>query len=285
VKILLAEITGFCFGVKRAIDIVNKSAASRGGIETLGAIVHNQTVLDDMAGHGVRVVDGIDDITGDTVVTGAHGVSPRVNAELAARQIGIVDTTCPFVRRAQETARKLAEQGFFVIVYGEADHPEVQGILGWADGRGVAATDTGFLRKLDPVPRRIGIIAQTTQLPDCFESFIGEVFRYSFGQDSEFCCSDTICHDIRSRIIAAADLARRVDLVFVVGGHNSANTRHLAELSARIIDTYQIASAAEIDPEVVRGHETVGVTAGASTPDSVVAGVVKRLEAIGKSQD
>jgi 4-hydroxy-3-methylbut-2-en-1-yl diphosphate reductase len=283
-KILLAEKTGFCFGVKRAIDIVNKSVSSRGSVETLGAIVHNQKVLDDMAAQGVRVVDGIDDITGDVVITGAHGVSPAVNADLAARHIEIIDTTCPFVRRAQETARKLAEQGFFVIVYGEADHPEVQGILGYVDGRGVAATDTDFLEKLEPVPRRIGIIAQTTQLTDPFESFIGEVLRRTFGQDSEFCCSDTICYDIRARIIAAADLARRVDLVFVVGGHNSANTRHLAELCASITETYQIASASEIDPEVVRGHETVGITAGASTPDSVVAEVVSRLEAIGKSR-
>lgn len=279
-KIIKAEKTGFCFGVERALEIVRRSAASRGGVETLGAIVHNQAVLDDLARQGVKVVNAITEISGDAVVTGAHGIGPGIGDELKARQIAVIDTTCPFVRRAQEAARKLADDKYFVIIYGEADHPEVTGILGWAGGAGLAATDTAFLKDLRPLPRRLGILSQTTQVPDGFVSFVGEVIARTFGQDSEFRCRDTICHDIRERVAAATRLANRVDLLFVVGGHNSANTRHLAELGAGITETHHVAAAAEITAAMVRGHNAVGITTGASTPEWVVAEVIARLESL-----
>jgi len=279
VKIIKAEKTGFCFGVERALEIVRQSAASRGGVETLGAIVHNQAVLDDLARQGVKVVNDVAGISGDVVVTGAHGISPVIGDDLKAKHIAVIDTTCPFVRRAQEAARKLAGDKFFVIVYGEADHPEVIGILGWAGG-GLAATDTAFLEDLRPLPRRLGILSQTTQVPDGFVSFVGEVISRTLGQDSEFRALDTICHDIRERVAAATRLAKRVDLLFVVGGRNSANTRHLAELCAGITGTHHVAAASEITAAMVRGHKVVGIATGASTPEWVVTEVVARLESL-----
>ena len=160
-KIIRVSKTGFCFGVKRALDIVMREANEAGGTETLGQIVHNRTVLDDLAKKGVKTVGSVDEISGKTVVTGAHGVTPEVGEALTARGLKVVDTTCPFVKRAQETARRLAESEYFVVVYGEAEHPEVQGILGWAGGKGLAATDTSFIEKLSPLPR-----AYRYSLPD-----------------------------------------------------------------------------------------------------------------------
>ncbi len=146
---------GFCFGVKRAINILEKVACEHGGIETLGAVVHNQQVLQRLAEIGVRVARGLDEVQGNTVVIGTHGVAPQLEAEIRARHINIINATCPFVHRTQVAARKLAKAGFFVIIYGDASHPEVKGVLGWANGRGEATLDDRFLTKFDPVPRRL----------------------------------------------------------------------------------------------------------------------------------
>jgi len=133
VKIEKAGEIGFCFGVKRAINILENISKERGGVETLGPVVHNQQVLQRLAELGVRVAKGVDDIQGDTVVVSAHGVSPQLEQEIRSRHIDIINTTCHFVHRVQVAAKRLAGSGFFVVVYGDADHPEVKSVLGWAD--------------------------------------------------------------------------------------------------------------------------------------------------------
>jgi len=130
-----ASEIGLCFGVRRAMDILAKVAHERGEVETLGAAVHNPRLVQGLAEIGVRVAKDIDDIKGDTVVISPHGVSPQLEKEIQARKINIINTTCPIVHRAQVAARNLAESGFLVVIYGDADHPEVKGILGWADGK------------------------------------------------------------------------------------------------------------------------------------------------------
>jgi len=163
---------GFCFGVRRAVDILEKVTRERGGVETLGAVVHNQQVLQRLADIGVRVAKSVDDIRGDTVAISTHGVSPQLEEEIRARHIDIINATCPFVHRAQLAARKLAESGFFVIIYGDADHSEVKGILGWANGKGIATLDEKFITKFDRLPRRLGVLSQTTQIPAHFTEFV-----------------------------------------------------------------------------------------------------------------
>ena len=138
-KIEKADKVGFCFGVKRAIDVLEKVARERGGVETLGAVVHNRQVLQKLGELGVKVAKSVEDICGDVVVTSSHGISPQTEEEIRARDIEIISTTCPFVLRAQVAARRLAEAGFLVVIYGDAEHPEVRGILGWAKGQGIAA--------------------------------------------------------------------------------------------------------------------------------------------------
>lgn len=134
-RIERAEGLGFCFGVKRALAILEDVARQKGGVETLGALVHNQQVMSRLNGLGVRVVKDVAEIAGDTVVISSHGVGPKVLSAIKSRGIGIVDTTCPFVQRAQTAARRLSEAGFFTVIYGDVNHPEVKGILGWAKAR------------------------------------------------------------------------------------------------------------------------------------------------------
>ncbi len=281
-KIEKATGTGFCFGVRRAIDILEKLAGERGGVETLGEVVHNRVVLDRLAKKGVNIVRCADDIKGDTVVLGAHGVSPEVEEDLRARHINVIDTTCPFVHRAQMAARRLAEAGFLVIVYGDADHSEVKGILGWAKGKGVAALDKKHIAGLD-LPRRIGVISQTTRIPANFTEFVKKLIDTVFGQDSEFRIIDTICHDIRERQTAALELAKRVDLMLVIGGRNSANTNQLAKLCATATETHLVQTADEIDPAWLQGRERIGVTSGTSTDETTIDEVMARLEALAES--
>ncbi|MDD5127726.1 MAG: 4-hydroxy-3-methylbut-2-enyl diphosphate reductase [Dehalococcoidales bacterium] len=273
-----ARKTGFCFGVRRAINTLEKVAREWGGVETLGAVVHNEQVLEKLAKLGVRVAGGMSDIKGTTVVTSSHGVSPQTEEELHARGISVISTTCPFVKRAQVTARRLAEAGFYVIVYGDAEHPEVKGILGWAKDKGIATLEATAIATLNPLPRHFGILSQTTQIPAQFVAFVKQVVDLALTKDSEIRIIDTICHDIRERQAAALDLARKVDLMLVIGGRHSANTRHLAALCATATQTHQIETAAEIQPAWLKNCRRIGVTGGASTAEETVAEVMERLQ-------
>ena len=279
-KIEKAAETGFCSGVRRALDIVEGVARERGGVETLGAVVHNQQVLQRLAEIGVRVADSVDGVQGDTVVISAHGVSPEVKEEIEARHIDIIDTTCPFVQRAQIAARRLAESGFFVVIYGEADHPEVKGVLSQAKNNGVATLDAGFVAGLSNLPKRLGVLSQTTQIPAHFVEFVKKLIDSTFTRDSELRIIDTICHDIRKRQAAAVELASRVDLMLVIGGHRSANTNRLAELCSAVTETYLVETAEDIKLGWLEGHHRIGITAGASTAEQTINEILVRLEAL-----
>lgn len=277
-RIEKAGKTGFCAGVRRAINILEKVAAERRGVETLGAIVHNQQVLNKLAGIGVRIVDSIDEIQGDTVVTSSHGVSPELEEKIRKRHNKVVSTTCHDVRRAQSAAEKLVESGFFVIVYGDANHPEVKGILGWAKGEGMATLDEKSIAILDPLPRRLGILSQTTQVPTHFADFVKGIIDLTLTKNSEIHIIDTICHDLRKRQTAALELAHRADLILVVGGRSSANTNRIAELCSQATETHLIETADDIQLNWLKGKHHIGVTSGASTAEETVEEVMKRLE-------
>lgn len=279
VTIEKAEGTGFCFGVKRAIDILERVAAEKGTVETLGPVVHNKQVVQRLADIGVRVARDVISIKGDTVATGAHGISPQVEDEIRARNIKIVNTTyCPFVRRAQLVAARLMKAGFFVIVYGDTEHPEVKGILGWAGGQGMATLDINAVVNLSPLPRRLGVLAQTTQIPANFSEFAKKLVDSVFVRDSELRIIDTICHDIRKRQTAALELANRVELMLVIGDHTSANTNRLAELCSLETMTYLIETADDIQPVWLEGCSHIGIAGGASTADRTIDEVITKLK-------
>ena len=269
---------GFCFGVRRAIDILEKVARERGRVETLGAIVHNQQVLQRLADIGIRIANSMDDIQGNTVAIGAHGVGPQLEDELRARYSDVINTTCPFVHRAQIAARRLARSGFFVIVYGDANHPEVRGILGWANGKGIAMLDENSIATFEHLPRRLGVLSQTTQIPTRFTEFVKKLIDSALVKDAELRIIDTICHDIRERQQAALELANKVDLMLVIGSHTSANTSHLAQLCATATKTYLVETTEEIQPSWLQGHYHVGISGGASTAEETINEVLARLK-------
>jgi 4-hydroxy-3-methylbut-2-enyl diphosphate reductase len=278
IKIIKAASLGFCPGVRRAIDITMQVAKEQGGVETLGALVHNRQVLKKLAGSGVSTVSEISSINGDKVIISAHGASPRVLADIDSRGLTIIDTTCSFVKRAQNVARRLADDGFFILIYGDVNHPEVKGILGWADNHGMAALNARDLGCLPEMPQRLGILSQTTQIPADFLRFVNEVLDLAFGKDSEIRVIDTICHETRRRQADTLSMAKESDLVLVIGGRNSANTRRLFELCSAAAETHHIETADEIEPGWLTGKKGIGLAAGASTDDETIDEVITRLE-------
>ncbi|MDY6917352.1 MAG: 4-hydroxy-3-methylbut-2-enyl diphosphate reductase [Chloroflexota bacterium] len=273
-EIRKAAELGFCTGVRRAIEMLEGAARESGPLVTLGPVVHNQRVTDRLNELGISAVDSIDQVSGGTVAISSHGVSPEVVERLESTGLRMIDTTCPFVRRTQVAAQKLASAGFFVVVFGDESHREVQGVLGWAAGGGVATREVPELRE---VPQRIGILSQTTQSYSGFSHFVSSFADSYLASISELRVINTICDATKRRQEAALELARGVDVMLVVGSQGSANTRRLTELCSRIVPTHLIGGAQEIDPGWLGEHQRIGVTAGASTPDDAIEEVIDSL--------
>lgn len=282
-KILRAREMGFCFGVRRAVEMMEREAETGRPIASLGSVVHNPQVVGRLGERGVDVVGTLDDIGGRRMAITAHGVGPTVLEEAAARGLEIVDTTCPIVTRAQQWAKRLTEDGFAVIVFGDPNHKEVRGILGWARGKAITLQDEAQIDTLpDDLPSRIGVLAQTTHTEAHFASFVNRLLQTRMHRISELRVINTLCNATTGQQAAALELAHQVDVMVVVGGRESANTRHLAEICVEEgVPAHHVESAAELAPEWFTDADTVGVTAGASTPDFVVDEIVARLEELG----
>lgn len=276
-----AREMGFCFGVRRAITILEQAAAEHGLVETLGEVVHNRQVVDRLAEEGVLVTESLDRMQGDIVAITSHGVGPGVVAEMRARGLKIIDATCPFVRTAQRAAMTLAQAGIFVVLFGDANHPEVRGVLGWAGQRGIVTDDPAQAASAIEKRRKAGILSQTTQSLARYSTFVQELIRLTIGRTTELRIVNTICDATTERQTAALELAGQVDIMLVIGGYHSANTNRLAEICAQSgVETHHIETAADLDPSRLRPELRVGITAGASTPNDVIETVLARLREI-----
>jgi (E)-4-hydroxy-3-methyl-but-2-enyl pyrophosphate reductase len=272
-QILLAKDMGFCWGVRRAIDIMEHAADQYGEIISVGPIVHNPQVVADLEEKGVRL--GQPEDASRPVAITAHGVGPQVLEEVHATGAEVIDGTCPIVTRSQRWARRMAEQGFSVLVFGDPDHREVRGVIAWAGDKAIPVRDGDPLP--DPFPNRVALISQTTQTPERFAQFVAQVMAGHVNDITEMRLINTLCHVTSNQQVAARELAQECDMMLVVGGRASANTRHLLEVvQAEGVRAYHIETADEIEPEWLRDVDRLGVTAGASTPDSAVEAVVER---------
>jgi 4-hydroxy-3-methylbut-2-en-1-yl diphosphate reductase len=272
-----AEEIGFCFGVRRAITTLEQAVIKNGGLDSLGAVVHNEQVTQRLHEMGVNIVQSVEEIKSKTVSISSHGVSPQIEAELKSKSVEVIDTTCPFVKRAQIAAKKLSESGYYVVVYGESQHPEVKGILGWTNGKGMATLDVKPFIDSAISERRIGILSQTTQVPPNFTRFVKDLIEITLNKDAEIRVIDTICHDIRKRQASSLELARKVDLLLVIGGHSSANTHRLWEICSSETETHLISKADEIKPDWLINKKEIGITSGTSTSEETIEEVIKRL--------
>ena len=278
-EILLASDLGFCFGVRRAVEMMEEASERLGGLTSLGSTVHNRQVVERLKEQRIDVIASLEEVDERPVAITAHGVSESVMQELEQRDVSVVDTTCPIVTRSQQWAKRLVEEGFAVIVFGDPNHKEVRGVLGWAKGKAFAVPNIGALDALpDDLPTRIGVLSQTTETEAHFAEFVRALLERRMDRISELRVINTLCNATTSQQAAAQELAHQVDLMIVIGGRDSANTRHLAEVAREEgVETHHVESADELRTEWLDGHERVGVTAGASTPDDAIEAVVARL--------
>lgn len=273
--VIVADNAGFCFGVKRAIKMANETLdAADGGVQALGPLIHNPQVVGSFQKRGLRVANSTDDIDADsTVVIRSHGVGPTVKLGLEERGLKVVDTTCPFVTKAQWYAAKLIEDGYKVVVIGDAKHPEVVGIVAHTAGQAIVLNTVAEAEALKFIGR-MGVVFQTTHSMGHVQEVVGALLKRS----KEVRVYNTLCGATTAMQKTAVELAPDVDAMVIVGGRLSANTAQLAEVCRRVNPrVLQIESAAELAPEWFAGMKKVGVSAGASTPDEVIAEVVDRL--------
>ena len=273
--ILRAAHLGMCFGVRDAIALALEQADA-GPLTILGDLVHNPAVLGALEAKGIAVAPDVADVTTPTVMVTAHGTSERSLARTRALGLHVVEATCPLVRVAHRAVAALVRDGYHVVIVGQRDHVEVRGLTGDLDRFDVVLTDEDVLAlKLEDHPR-IGVAAQTTQPLERVRHVVASIRRRFPQSDVRFL--DTVCKPTKDRQSAAIDMARRADVVIVVGGRSSNNTRELVKTCARYCArVHQVQSDADVRREWVEDATVVGLTAGTSTPDDVIDRVEARL--------
>jgi (E)-4-hydroxy-3-methyl-but-2-enyl pyrophosphate reductase len=275
-EILVVESAGFCFGVKRAIDIAFTMAEkNQRGIYTFGPIIHNPQVIEKLKDKGVFSTEDVHKDDARVMIIRTHGIPLGLMEEASREGYEIVDATCPFVKKAQHYAKLLSEEGYQVIILGDRDHPEVKGLVSYA---GADVLVIGDKDRLPELKRRVGIVVQTTQPVENLKRLMGRVMEKS----KEMKVYNTICNSTAQRLAETERMAGSVDVMIVVGGRNSANTGQLANLCSSIpVTTYHIETAAELKSEWFKNIGKVGITAGASTPDWIIHEVREMIKDIG----
>lgn len=267
---------GYCWGVERALDIVNQTADTHKDVpvHTLGPIIHNPQVVHSLDDKGVHSIDSLDEMQeGGTVIIRTHGVAPEVYEQAETKGLTVVDATCPLVTLVQNKAKQLVNEGYHLVIFGNPNHPEVIGTLGHAGGKATVIEKPADARTAK-LPKKVGVVVQTTQETE----LVSELLSYLAPRCKEIKIFNTICNPTIERQDAARELAREVQVMIVVGGKNSSNTRHLADVCREEgATTYHIEEATEVEPTWFTGAHEIGVTAGASTPGWLMDQVITHI--------
>ena len=271
-KVIVAKTAGFCFGVERAVEKVYEQIRQGGGpIYTLGPIIHNEEVVRDLEEKGVRVIHSEEELAGlteGTVIIRSHGVGPQVYEQLRRQGLETVDATCPFVKKIHRIAAEQNRQGRRLIIIGDRNHPEVQGIRGWGDARTLVIGTREEAEALEPDPgQKVCVVSQTTFNYNKFKELVEKISEKGY----DILVLNTICNATQERQVEAERIASQVDAMIVIGGKNSSNTRKLYEICRKECkNTYYIQTVGDLDPESVNSVRCVGITAGASTPKKII---------------
>ncbi len=279
-QVKIASSRGFCFGVEDAIEIAQAAVEERGTgkVVSLGPVIHNKEVVSKLEKAGLDQSGDLETIDpSQAVLIRSHGAPPETFDRARERKLDIVDATCVLVKRAQDVVKQLHDDGYHVVMIGDADHPEVRGVIGYAPD--VTVVDRGSdLDEALPYKERLGIVAQTTHSPEHVAEMIAEILKRPY---REVKVVNTLCLEVTRRQEAAIALCDEVDVVFILGGLNSANTREMAQLCTdRGRPTFHIETWEQFDPSMVEGKQVAGVSAGASTPEDVIEEFVRNLQAL-----
>mgnify|MGYP001852261238 FL=1 len=281
-KVIKAKTAGFCFGVKRAVDTVYEQVDTCSGpIYTYGPIIHNEEVVKDMESKGVvvlRTEEELDDISGGTVIIRSHGVEKRIYDKLEAKGIRIVDATCPFVKKIHNIVQKESASGKYILIIGSPDHPEVIGIRGWSGEHAAVVQNADDIENIDfSKNRKICVVSQTTFNYNKFKDLVEIIKKKSY----DIIVLNTICNATKERQTEAESIAESVDAMIVIGDKHSSNTQKLFEICHRACNnTYYIQTLDDLDLNQLGSVETVGITAGASTPNNIIEEVQNNVRII-----
>ena len=270
-KVKVAKSAGFCFGVKRAIDMVYEEAAKGGKVYTLGPVIHNEQVVSDLESKGVKVVDNIESLDAGqdtTVIIHSHGVPEEIINRLKEKNIRIVDATCPFVSKIHHIVKEKYNEGYHIVVIGNAKHPEVEGVCGWC---GNSADVIGSVEEAGKYSnykdKKLCVVSQTTFNYKKFQDIVDILVKKSY----DIVVMNTICNATEERQTEAGTIARQSDAMLVIGGKHSSNTQKLFEICKRVCpDTYFIQTLDDLDLKKLQSFRSVGITAGASTPNNII---------------
>ena len=281
--VILAKTAGFCFGVKRAVDTVYQELERAGEeqIYTFGPIIHNEEVIKDMENRGIVVLrseEELDAVTEGTVIIRSHGVEKRIYDKLNAHGVKCVDATCPFVKKIHQIVERECAAGRFVIIVGNPDHPEVKGIRGWAGENAAVVQNSQDIEGLSvPAGKSISVVSQTTFNYNKFQELVEIIGKKSY----DIVVLNTICDATKKRQSEAERIAEQVDAMIVIGDKHSSNTQKLFEICARACkDTYYIQTLGDLDLNQLGSVESVGITAGASTPNNLIEEVQNNVRII-----
>ena len=293
-RVVVAQELGYCWGVRRALEIVEAAAESTGPIAPIGDVIHNPQVVERLRERGVEGAASVAEAAGRgfrRVAITAHGMGPHLAGEAASAGMELIDTTCPLVTKVQRLAQKLVRQGYYLVVYGDSYHPEVRSVIGWAGtSKAIAAKKIEDLpwnaprgasgQGMTTPPRKVAVVSQTTKNVDELMVFAQKLQVMVMPEGGEFRLCNTICEPTSERQNALKRLVEedQVDVILAIGGRKSSNTARLAEVGKALgVPSYHIERVSDIEESWLTNAETVGVTAGASTPDDVIETVVTEL--------
>ncbi len=273
-RVIIAKGSGFCFGVKRALEIVEKALGKeKGPFYTLGPLIHNPQVVARLSRRGLKIIDNLKGIKEGTLIIRSHGL-PSTTIELVKKRgLKIVDATCPYVKRAQERAGELEAKGYQLVIVGDRGHPEVESM---ASEKSIVLQRPSQVEKMGSYSR-IGVVAQTTQALENFK----EIVKRLRSKTKELKVHATICSAVSRQQRSTRELAKKVDLMLISGGKNSANTKRLAQISKGFTETYHIERPCEIDLRWLKDREMVGISGGASTPEWLIDKVREKVKSYG----
>ncbi len=278
-EVIVAKTAGFCFGVHRAVDTVYEQAEKGDGpIYTYGPIIHNEEVVKDLEQKGVRVINGeseLAELTEGTVIIRSHGVPRRIYEQIECQGLKLVDATCPFVKKIHRIVEKKSSEGYEIVIIGNADHPEVEGICGWASGPVTVIETEEEARNYRTDSRKpLCIVSQTTFNYKKFDKLVEIISEMRYDNPDIL---NTICNATEERQTEAKALASRADAVIVIGGKHSSNTQKLFEICKKeCSNTYYIQTLVDLDIRLLPSRGCVGITAGASTPNNLIEEVSKQ---------
>lgn len=274
-NVIIAKNAGFCFGVKRAVENAYKIKTNTNtNIYSLGELIHNPQVVNDLSSKGIKPIDNLDLLNkGDSVIIRTHGVSKEVYDILKEKQINIIDMTCPFVKKVQNIVYRYYNKGYTIIIVGDIKHPEVVGVNGWCNNTAYVVNSLEDINRI-PKLKKACAVAQTTII----EKTWNDILNVLRNKVEELIFFNTICDATQKRQMSADELSKTVDFMIVIGGKKSSNTQKLKKICEQNCkNTIQIESADELSYDIIKNYETIGITAGASTPDFLISDVVDKI--------